>query len=140
MIEVDRKTIKVLLACLDLEVGELAERIGYDKGYVVNVLNGLAVARPGFRRAFGETIASLILGTFEPNVLESYPAEPLVRLINRAAEQASSKREFYRDLGTSAQALKGRKTFDGVFVDRICCALGIHPTSIYGVEPEQEAS
>lgn len=130
--DVDRRAVKILLACLDLEVRELAEHMGYDEGYAVNVLNGFTEARPAFRRALGDTIATLILGTYEPDVAESYPAEPLVRLVTRAAEQAPSKRDFYRDLGTSSQTLKSRNTFDGVFVDRICCALGVHPSSVYG--------
>ena len=133
---VDRKSIKILLAALELEANEFADRIGYDKGYVVNVLNGFTVASPGFRKALGDTIASLVLGTYEPGVAESYPAEPLVRLVTRAAEQAASKRDFYRNLGTSSQALKSRETFDGVFVDRICCALGVHPSSVYGRDYE----
>jgi len=135
---VDRKTIKVLLACLDLEVGELAEHMGYDEGSVVTVLNGFTEARPGFRRAFGETIGSLILGTFEPEMGEWYPAEPLAALIERRAEEAPSRREFFRDLGTSAQAVKSRKRFDGIFVDRICCALGVHPSSVYGRDYDVE--
>ncbi len=137
---VDRKAIKVFLACLDLEVGELAEHMGYDKGYVVNVLNGFTKASPGFRRAFGETVASLVLGPYEESVKENYPPEPLVQLIESRAAQAPSKREFYRELGTNAQAIKNRKCLDGLFVDRICCALGVHPSSIYGLEYEQEAS
>ncbi len=138
---VDRKTIKVLLACLDLEVGELAEHMGYDEGYVVNVLSGFTEARPGFRRAFGETIGSLVLGTFEPAMAEWYPTEPLVALIERRAEEAPSRRDFFRDLGTSAQAVRSRKRFDGIFVDRICCALGVHPSSVYGRDHDiEEAS
>ena len=30
MSDIDRRTIKVLLACLELEVGELADHIGYE--------------------------------------------------------------------------------------------------------------
>jgi hypothetical protein len=131
MSEIDRKTIKILLVSLDLELRALADHIGYDKRYVVNVLNGFTKASPSFRRAFGETIASLVLGPHE-SVRESYPPEPLVKLIESRAAEAPSKREFYRDLGTNAQAIRNRKRFDGVFVDRVCCALGVHPSSIYG--------
>ena len=129
---VDRKTIKILLASLDLDVAELAEHMGYDEGYVVNVLNGFTDARPSFRRAFGETVGSLIFGTYEPEISESYSPAPLLDLIERRAAEAASKREFYRELGTSAQALRGRKCFDGILVDRICCALGVHPSHVYG--------
>ncbi len=141
MSEVDRKTIKILLASVELEVRELAEQIGYDRGYVVNVLNGFTKASAGFRRAFGDTIASLVFGPYEETVKETtYPSEPLVALIEKRAADAPSKRDFYSDLGTSAQVIHSRKCFDGVFVDRICCALGVHPSSVYGLEYEQEAS
>ncbi len=132
--EVDHKAIKVLLACLELEMNELADHLGYEAGYVANVLNGFTEVSPGFRRAFGETIASLVLGPVEEKVKETYPAEPLVRLIEARAAAAPSKKEFYRELGTHALAIKGRKSFDGLFVDRICCALGVHPTSVYGFD------
>ena len=132
MNKVDRKTINILLAALDIEQHELSEMMGYDKGYVSNVFNGFTEARPAFRRAFGETIGSLILGTFEPLSRETYPAGPLVELIMARASQAVSKREFYREIGTNTSALRGRKTFDGLFVDRVCCALGVHPSSVYG--------
>ncbi|MCA1705730.1 MAG: hypothetical protein LC808_21700 [Actinobacteria bacterium] len=140
MNKVDRKTINILLAALDIEQHELSEMMGYDKGYVSNVFNGFTEARPAFRRAFGETIGSLILGTFEPLSRETYPAGPLVELIAARASQAVSKREFYREIGTNASALKGRQTFDGLFVDRVCCALGVHPSSVYGSEYIAEAS
>jgi hypothetical protein len=129
---IDRKTIKILLVSLDLEVAELAQHMGYDDGYVVNVLNGITDASPGFRRAFGETIGALILGGYERDVSESYPPAPLVAFIEKRAAEARSKREFYRELGTSAQSLRSRKSFDGIFVDRICCALGVHPSYVYG--------
>jgi len=132
--KVDRKTINILLAALDIEQHELSEMMGYDKGYVSNVFNGFTEARPAFRRAFGETIGSLILGTFEPLSRETYPAGPLAELIAARASQAVSKREFYREIGTNASALRGRKTFDGLFVDRVCCALGVHPSSVYGAD------
>lgn len=133
---IDRKVVRILLAALDIEQHELADMMGYDRGYVSNVFSGSAVARPAFRRAFGETIGSLILGRFEPEVTECYPAGPLVEFISSRAAQALSKREFYRELGTSAQSLKARRYFDGVFVDRLCCQLGVHPSSVYGKDYE----
>lgn len=128
---IDRRAVRILLACLDLEVRELAEHMGYDEGYVVNVLGGFTEARPAFRRALGDTIATLIFGTCE-EVEDSYEPGPLVRFVERAAVEAPNKRDFYRDLGTNAQALRNRKRLDGVFVDRICCALGVHPSAVYG--------
>jgi hypothetical protein len=137
--EVDNRTMKVLLAALEIEQQELAEHMGYQPFYVANVLNGFTKASPAFRRAFGETVATFILGSQE-EVVETYPPEPLLRLIESRAASAVSKRDFYRDLGTSSQALKNRKVFDGLFVDRICCALGVHPSSVYGDDYAQEAS
>lgn len=127
----DRRTLNILLAALELEQNQLADLMGYDKGYVANVFNGHTIARPAFRRAFGETIGSLILGNYEPLTAETYPARPLVSLVEKRAAQAPCRRDFYRDLGTSQQSLRNRKTLDAVLVDRICCALGIHPTSVY---------
>lgn len=134
----DRRTLNILLAALGLEQNELADLMGYEKGYVSNVFNGFTQARPAFRRAFGETIASLVLGSYEPEMRESYPPAPLIDLIDKRAAEAPSKRAFYSDLGTNAQALGKRKCFDGVFVDRICCALGVHPTSVYGRDYDLE--
>lgn len=136
----DRKTLNILLAALDLEQNELAEMMGYERGYVSNVFNGFTEARPGFRRALGETIGTLILGNYHPVSGERYPAAPLVALVERRASQAPSKRDFYRDLGTNLSCLKAHDSFDGIFVDRICCALGLHPTSVYGHDYELEAS
>ena len=131
---VDRKSLHILLAALDIEQHELAEMMGYDRRYLSNVFNGFSEARPAFRRAFGETITTLLLGTYETSVKESYPAAPLLELISKRAAQAVSKREFYSEIGTNAQALKNRKRFDGVFVDRVCCQLGVHPSSVYGAD------
>jgi hypothetical protein len=135
---VDRRTIRILRASLDLDTERLANRMGYDTGYVANVLSGFADASPVFRRAFGETIGSLILGTHSLVTRESYPPGPLVALIESRAVEAPSKREFYRELGTSAQAIRGRKSFDAVFVDRVCCALGVHPSAVYGRDYDVE--
>jgi hypothetical protein len=126
----DRRTLDVLLAALQVEQKDLARLMGYDKGYVTNVFNGHTIARPAFRRAFGDTIASLVLGNYEPPTAERYPAEPLVALLEQRALAASCKRDFYRDLGVNEQITK-RSTLDAVLVDRICCQLGLHPTSLY---------
>ena len=131
---VDRKTLHILLAALDIEQHELAEMMGYDRRYLSNVVNGFSEARPAFRRAFGETIANLILGNYQAETKEFYPAGPLLELISRRADEAVSKRDFYAEIGANAQALKNRKRFDGVFVDRVCCQLGVHPSSIYGTD------
>ena len=134
MSAVDVKTFRVMLACLELEVNELAERMGYDARYVSNVVNGFTKASPAFRRAFGETIGTLVFGTYEPPSAGRYPAEPLVALIRQRASEAPRKRDFYRDIGVSGEALRRHATFDGVFVDRVCCALGVHPSALYGEE------
>ena len=138
--EVDRKTIKILLAALELEVGELAEHMGYDYKYVVNVFNGFTQASFAFRKALGETIACLLLGPYDKEIVESYPAAPLVAWIEAAAAGVDNKRDFYQALGTSAQVIRNRKRFDGIFVDRICCALGVHPSSVYGRDYDAEVA
>ena len=132
MSAVDVKTFRVLLACLELEVNELAGTMGYDARYVSNVVNGFTKASPAFRRAFGETIGALVFGTHEPRGAARYPAEPLLTLIRQRAAEAPRKRDFYRDLGVSGEALRRHSTFDVVFVDRVCCALGVHPSAVYG--------
>jgi hypothetical protein len=131
---VDVKTFRVMLACLELEVNELAESMGYEPRYVSNVVNGFTKASPAFRRAFGETLGTLVFGNYEPRGAERYPAEPLLALIRQRAAEAPRKRDFYRDIGVSGEALRRRSTFDGVFVDRVCCALGVHPSALYSEE------
>lgn len=126
----DRKTLNILLAALELGQNELAEVMGYEQGYVSNVFNGFTEARPAFRRAFGETIGSLILGSYQPPTAERYPAAPLLSLVAKRAAQAPCKRNFYRDLGVN-ESIHKRDTLDAVLVDRVCCSLGIHPTSVY---------
>ncbi len=132
MSEVDTKTFRVLLACLELELNELADLMGYDHRYVCNVVNGFTKPSPGFRRAFGETIGSLVFGAYRPLSAERYPAAPLLALIRKRAAQAPSKRAFYRDVGVNVQGLNDAATVNGLVVDRICCALGVHPSAIYG--------
>jgi hypothetical protein len=131
--------LNILLAALGLEQKELATLMGYDKAYVVNVFNGHTVARPAFRRALGETIGSLILGTYEPASAERYPAAPLLSVIQNRAADAPCKRDFYRKLGVNV-SIHNRETLDALLVDRVCCSLGIHPTSVYGHDYELEAS
>lgn len=126
----DRRTLNILLAALDLEQRELADLMGYEPGYVANAFNGHTEARPAFRRAFGETIGSLILGTYQPATAERYPAAPLLKLITTRAAGASCRRDFYRDLGVN-ESIHKRDTLDAVLVDRVCCSLGIHPTAVY---------
>jgi transcriptional regulator with XRE-family HTH domain len=127
---IDRRALQVLLAVLGIEQRELADRMGYERQYVANVLNGFTkVSRP-FRRAFGEAVAELVLGT-EKLRTDIYPAGPLVEILLRRAEQASNRRDFFADLGLNCHGLKERKTFSASEVDRLCCELGLHPSSLY---------
>lgn len=136
---IDRKAMKVLLATLDLEQQELADRIGYEKGYVANVLNGLprhrlgsAVPRRHDRHAPAQSLRGD--GQGELSVRAAYEARRGTR--GRCAEQTRLlPRPRYRPL-----AIKNRTSLDGVFVDRICCTLGVHPTSVYGLDYDREAS
>ena len=134
----DRKAINVLLAALDLEQRELAERMGYDKGYVVNVFNGFTPPSDGFKKAFGEVVADLVLGTSRTDA-SRLPAAPLIEYLRKRANEAECRSQFYEDLGLTAQAWNRRKHVPEALLDRICCRLGIHPTEIYGTDYEVSA-
>jgi hypothetical protein len=130
---VDRRAVGVLLAVLGIEERELAELMGYRPGYVTNVLNGRTPVSRSFHDAFGKAIACMLVGP-PPAQPERYPAGPLLVLIRRRAAQAPSKSQFYADLGVSVNSLSGRKVVSGALVDRVCCALGVHPTAVYGCD------
>lgn len=134
---VDHRTIKVLLAALDIEQRELAGVMGYRPAYLANVLNGHTPASASFRQAFGEALAELLLGEPDP-APDRYPAHPLRALVQRRAADADSPTQFYSDLGISVHSLSKRDVLPGALVDRLCCALGVHPTSIYGPNGEVE--
>lgn len=125
---VDRRAINIMLATLDVEQRDLAQQMGYEPSYVSNVLNGFTAASPAFRRAFGDTIASVLLGELPQR--DRYPAAPLREIVERRARQAPSKRDFYGDLGLSTTTLR-QEWLSGRVVDRVCCALGIHLDHIY---------
>ena len=129
--DVDRRALNVLLAVLDVDRRDLAERMGYERKYVVNVLNGFTPASPSFRRAFGDAITELLLGTREPR-RSQLPAEPLVEFVRKRSETAERKCDFWTDLGLSPSGLHQRHHVSLEVVDRVCCKLGIHPTQIYG--------
>ncbi len=128
---IDRRAWLIILHVLDMEQKEFAEHMGYGPGYLVNVLTGQTRVHAPFRRAFGDTLATLILGPAAQQLrAERYPAGPLVELIERRALEAPSKRWFYEDLGIST-TWKKRDTFSGIDVDRLCCALGVNPVDLY---------
>lgn len=133
----DRKTIRILLGALDIEQRALAELMGYRPAYVANVLNGQTPASAAFRQAFGDALAELLLGHPDP-APDRYPAEPLWEIVRRRAAAAESRSRFYDDLGISVHSLSNRDVLPGALVDRLCCALGVHPTSIYGPNDELE--
>jgi DNA-binding Xre family transcriptional regulator len=127
---VDRRTLDVLLAVLQIDQRELADRMGYHPAYMTNVVNGMTkVSRP-FRKAFGAAVADLILGQ-DRSSEDMYPAGPLVKLIESRAADAPMKRDFFADLGVNRQRLKNRDTVSGADIDRICCELGVHPSALY---------
>lgn len=132
---VDRRTMNVLLASLELEQHELADRMGYEKGYVVNVFNGFTAPSDGFKKAFGEALADLVLGTSRTDV-SRLEAAPLIEYLRRRANEAECRSQFYADLGLTAQAWNRRKFVTASQVDDICCQLGIHPSEIYGTDYE----
>jgi transcriptional regulator with XRE-family HTH domain len=138
-VSVDRRAINVLLAALDIQQRELAELTGYSPRYVANVLNGLTPVSKAFRGAFGQALADLLLGPEEPES-RRYPAGPLVEVVRRRAEQAARKTDLYADLGVSPHTLATRELLSEELVDRVCCALGIHPTSLYGPDGQAESA
>jgi transcriptional regulator with XRE-family HTH domain len=134
-VNVDRKTLNILLAALDIEQRELAERMGYDKGYVVNIFNGFTAPSDGFKRTFGEVVADLVLGSSRTDV-SRLPAQPLIEYLRRRAQEAECRSQFYEDLGLTPQGWHRRKYVSESLLDRICCQLGIHPSEIYGDDYE----
>ena len=136
---VDRRAVKILLAALELEQRELAAHMGYDATYVANIFGGFTEPSGAFKRAFGELVADLLLGDArkKPTL---YPAAPLKELIARRAADARDKAQFYADLGLGSSGLNGRRHVTADVVDRICCALGVHPSAVYGVDYETEVS
>lgn len=130
MNRVDRRAVDVILAVLGIEQRELAELMGYRDGYVANVMNGCTKASPAFRQAFGDALAELVLGPVGHPLL-TLPAAPLVDLLKKRAAQAPSKRQFYADLGISPHGWNKREVVTELVVDRICSALGVHPSAIY---------
>lgn len=130
MNEIDRRAVRVILALCDLEFGEFAEYLGYERGYVSNVLTGQTRPSPAFCRAFGDTVAELVFGErCQPGRM--LPVAPLLELVRRRARYAPRKRDFYSDNGVNMNYLSSREFVSEVLVDRICSALGVHPSSIY---------
>ncbi len=133
MSEIDRRAVQVILALCDLELRELAEHLGYERGYVSNVLTGQTRPSPAFCRAFGDTVAELVFGG-ECRGSRMLPSAPLLELVRRRARYAASKREFYSDHGINLSYLTSREQVSEVVVDRICSTLGVHPSAVYGEE------
>ena len=132
---VDRRTLNVLLAALDIEQRELADRMGYDKTYVVNIFNGFTQTSNAFKQAFGDALGDLLLGGTRR--AKRLPAAPLVEFLETRARGAECRSAFYENLGLNPQSWhRGRKYVSESQLDRICCALGVHPSSIYGSDYE----
>lgn len=133
MTDIDRRALRVILALCDIELGELAVCLGYERGYVSNVLTGQTRPSPAFRRAFGDTVAQLVFGEgCGPGRM--LPAAPLVDLIRLRVRYAPSKRDFYSDHGINLSYLSSHDRVSEMLADRICCALGVHLSSLYGEE------
>jgi len=130
MTDLDRRAVRVILALCDMELGDFAECLGYERGYVSNVLTGQTRPSPAFCRAFGNTVAELIFGEHCRSG-RMLPAAPLVDLVRRRARYAARKRDFYSDHGINMSYLTSREHLSEVVIDRICSALGVHPSSLY---------
>lgn len=136
----DRRSINVLLAVLDIEQREIADKMGYDAAYVANVFNGFAQPSDAFKAALGAVLANLLLGPSRTQNTR-LPAGPFAEYLARRAKEAPSKEQFYADLGLSSHGWSKRRFVTEQLVDRVCCALGVHPSAIYGRDyGVQEAS
>ncbi len=136
---IDRRALGVILGLCDMERKDLADRLGYDRRYVNNVLCGSTRPSPAFCRAFGDAVAQLVFGD-RFRCGRMLPATPLLELVRRRARYAPGKRDFYSDNGINMNYLSSREFLSEAVVDRICSSLGVHPSSLYGQDHEQEAS
>ena len=132
----DRTTLNIMLAALELEQKDLAKLMGYDRVYVGNVFNGFAQPSEAFKTAFGKVFADLILGASRVEQRHDLPARPLYEYLERRARTAPSRTQFYSDLGLSPHGWNHRKVVTDDLVDRVCCELGIHISSIYGSDSD----
>lgn len=131
----NRQAVNVLLAVLDIEQGELADLMGYRHGYVANIFNGFTEPSDAFKTALGEVLADLLVGPSR-TANKHLPAEPLVRFLDQRALSAPSRSQFYADLGLTRNGWNKRQRVPESLVDRVCCALGVHPSAIYGHDYE----
>lgn len=130
MSQIDRRAVRVILALCEMEQGEFAECLGYERGYVSNVLTGQTRPSPAFCRAFGDSVAELVFGE-RCSRGRMLPTAPLLELVRRRAQYVPRKRDFYSDNGINMSYLSSREFITEVVVDRICSALGVHPSSVY---------
>jgi hypothetical protein len=137
MADLDRRAVRVILALCDMERKDLAERLGYDRRYVNNVLCGQTRPSPAFCRAFGDTVSELVFGE-RCRSGRMLPVAPLLELVRRRARYASRKRDFYSDNGINMNYLSSRDFVSEVVVDRICSALGVHLSAVYGTDSAAE--
>jgi transcriptional regulator with XRE-family HTH domain len=136
---IDRRAVRVILALCDMELSDFADCLGYERGYVSNVLTGQTRPSPAFCRAFGDAVSQLVFGQGFSNG-RMLPAAPLLELVLQRARYAPRKRDFYSDNGINMSYLNSREFISEVVVDRICSALGVHPSSLYAIDTGQEAS
>ena len=131
---VDRKTINILLSALDLEQRRLAEHLGYEPRYVANVFNGFTQPSDAFKAAFGAALADLMLGPSRTQRSETttLDARPLAEFLEERARGAVSRHTFYAELGLTPHGWNNRKRVTIELGDSVCCALGVHPSAIYG--------
>jgi hypothetical protein len=137
MTHIDRRAIGVILALCDMDISDFAKCLGYDRGYVSNVLTGSTQPSPAFCRAFGDTVAALVFGERRQSG-RMLPAGPLIELVRSRARYVPRKRDFYSDNGINMKYLCSRDLVSEIVVDRICSALGVHPSAIYVTERDAE--
>jgi hypothetical protein len=137
MSDIDRRAVRVILALGDMDLGDFAKRLGYDRGYVSNVLTGSTPASPAFCRAFGGTVADLVFGK-RVRSGRMLPTAPLIDLVRGRARYVPRKRDFYSDNGINMKYLCSHDLVSEVVVDRICSSLGVHPSAVYGTKLDTE--
>lgn len=133
----NRTALNVVLAVLDIEQREFAVDMGYEPAYVANVFNNSTPPSDAFKLAFGRALADRLLGSSRTQN-SRLPAQPFADYLARCAKAASSKEQFYADLGLSSHGWSKRRFVTEELVDRVCCELGVHPSCIYGRDYDVE--
>jgi hypothetical protein len=128
---VNRVAIRTVLAALDISHAELAELLGFERGYVNNVLSGCSRVTPGFRRALGDVLAQRLLAPRLDEGRTTYPPGPLQELCRERMKRYPSPRSFYAATGVSSTFMSRRQPMGVDLADRYCMALNTTLEKVY---------